>query len=48
MNYKEYANASEKDFENSVNVDLNLIRSIPKMYFRWKKNPNSHTARRDN
>lgn len=29
-----------KDFENSVNVDLNLIRSIPKMYFRWKKNPN--------
>ena len=28
-----------KDFENSVNVDLNLIRSIPKMYFRWKKNP---------
>ena len=29
-----------KDFENSINVDLNLIRSIPKMYFRWKKNPN--------
>ena len=29
-----------KDFENIVNVDLNLIRSIPKMYFRWKKNPN--------
>ena len=29
-----------KDFENNVNVDLNLIRFIPKMYFRWKKNPN--------
>ena len=29
-----------KDFENNVNVDLNLIRSIPKMYFRWKKNSN--------
>ena len=29
-----------KDFENNINVDLNVIGSIPKMYFRWKKNPN--------
>lgn len=36
-----YATSDErlKNFENDVTIDFNVLKSIPKKYFRWKENP---------
>lgn len=36
-----YATSDErlKNFENDIPVDFNMLKSIPKKYFRWKENP---------